>query len=67
MLTGPGGGPGHCGSRRDPVPGILQRVHERLRDGRTVVFRLEAKKSSHSRAARFVHEGLVTALLVGLR
>src|SRR6266436_3607065 len=53
-------------SRRDPVAGILQRVHERLRRRpQRVVFAEGEEEQVIRAAASFVHEGLGTALLVG--
>jgi malate dehydrogenase (oxaloacetate-decarboxylating)(NADP+) len=53
-------------SRRDPVAGILQRVHERLRRRpQRVVFAEGEEEQVIRAAASFVNEGLGTALLVG--
>jgi malate dehydrogenase (oxaloacetate-decarboxylating)(NADP+) len=53
-------------SRRDPVAGILQRVHERLRRRpQRVVFAEGEEEQVIRAAASFVQEGLGTALLVG--
>ncbi len=53
-------------SRRDPVAGVLQRVHERLRRRpQRVVFAEGEEEQVIRAAASFVHEGLGTALLVG--
>src|SRR6266581_670500 len=53
-------------SRRDPVAGVLQRVHERLRRRpQRVVFAEGEEEQVIRAAASFVNEGLGTALLVG--
>src|SRR2546421_177536 len=53
-------------SRRDPVAGVLQRVHERLRRRpQRVVFAEGEEEQVIRAAASFVHEELGTALLVG--
>src|SRR4029077_10230528 len=53
-------------SRRDPVAGFLQRVHERLRRHPQRVIYAECEEAQCSRAAmRFVEQVLGTALLVG--
>jgi malate dehydrogenase (oxaloacetate-decarboxylating)(NADP+) len=53
-------------SRRDPVAGFLQRVHERLRRRPQRVVFAEGEEEQVIRAAlSFVEEGLGTALLVG--
>jgi malate dehydrogenase (oxaloacetate-decarboxylating)(NADP+) len=53
-------------TRRDPVAGVLARVHERLRrQPKRVVF-AEGEEEAVIRAAlSFVHQGLGTAVLVG--
>ncbi len=53
-------------TRRDPVAGVLQRVHERLRRRpQRVVFAEGEEEQVIRAAASFVHQGLGTALLVG--
>jgi malate dehydrogenase (oxaloacetate-decarboxylating)(NADP+) len=53
-------------SRRDPVAGFLQRVHERLRRRPQRVVFAEGEEEQVIRAAlSFVEQGLGTALLVG--
>jgi malate dehydrogenase (oxaloacetate-decarboxylating)(NADP+) len=53
-------------SRRDPVAGILQRVHQRLRRRpQRVVFAEGEEEQVIRAAASFVHQGLGSALLVG--
>src|SRR6266705_1658387 len=53
-------------SRRDPVAGVLQRVHERLRRRPPRVVFAEGEGEQVIRAAMsFVEQGLGTALLVG--
>src|SRR3954453_9315467 len=53
-------------SRRDPVAGFLQRVHERLRRRPQRVVFAEGEEEQVIRAAMsFVEQGLGTALLVG--
>ena len=53
-------------SRRDPVAGFLQRVHERLRRRPQRVVFAEGEEEQVIRAATsFVEQGLGTALLVG--
>src|SRR6266576_607863 len=53
-------------SRRDPVAGVLQRVHERLRRRpQRVVFAEGEEEQVIRAAASFVEQGLGTALLVG--
>jgi malate dehydrogenase (oxaloacetate-decarboxylating)(NADP+) len=53
-------------SRRDPVAGFLQRVHERLRRRPQCVVFAEGEEEQVIRAAMsFVEQGLGTALLVG--
>ena len=53
-------------SRRDPVAGFLQRVHERLRRRPQRVVFAEGEEEQVIRAAMsFVNQGLGTALLVG--
>jgi malate dehydrogenase (oxaloacetate-decarboxylating)(NADP+) len=53
-------------SRRDPVAGVLQRVHERLRRRpQRVVFAEGEEEQVIRAAASFVQQGLGTALLVG--
>src|SRR5438445_3147713 len=53
-------------SRRDPVPGVLARVFERLRrTPKRVVFAEGEEEQVIRAAASFVHQGLGTALLVG--
>jgi malate dehydrogenase (oxaloacetate-decarboxylating)(NADP+) len=53
-------------SRRDPVAGVLQRVHERLRRRpQRVVFAEGEEEQVIRAAASFVRQGLGTALLVG--
>ena len=53
-------------SRRDPVAGFLQRVHERLRRHPQRVVFAEGEEEQVIRAAMsFVEQGLGTALLVG--
>ncbi len=54
-------------ARRDPVAGILQRVHQRLRRRpQRVVFAEGEEEQVIRAAASFVHEGFGTALLVGV-
>src|SRR4051812_5070782 len=53
-------------TRRDPVAGVLSRVHERLRrQPRRVVFAEGEEENVIRAAAAFVEQGLGTALLVG--
>jgi malate dehydrogenase (oxaloacetate-decarboxylating)(NADP+) len=53
-------------SRRDPVAGVLQRVHDRLRRRPQRVVFAEGEEEQVIRAASsFVQQGLGTALLVG--
>src|SRR5947207_14359746 len=53
-------------SRRDPVAGVLSRVHERLkRAPRRVVFAEGEEEQVIRAATAFVEQGLGTALLVG--
>jgi malate dehydrogenase (oxaloacetate-decarboxylating)(NADP+) len=56
----------HLRSRRDPVAGFLQRVHDRLRRRPQRVVFAEGEEEQVIRAAlSFVEQGLGTALLVG--
>jgi malate dehydrogenase (oxaloacetate-decarboxylating)(NADP+) len=53
-------------TRRDPVAGVLARVHERLkRQPKRVVFAEGEEENVIRAAASFVEQGLGTALLVG--
>src|SRR5881392_2721330 len=53
-------------TRRDPIAGVLSRVHERLRrQPQRVVFAEGEEEKVIRAAASFVHQGLGTALLVG--
>jgi malate dehydrogenase (oxaloacetate-decarboxylating)(NADP+) len=53
-------------SRRDPIAGVLQRIHQELRrQPRRVVFAEGEEEQVIRAAASFVHQGLGSALLVG--
>jgi malate dehydrogenase (oxaloacetate-decarboxylating)(NADP+) len=55
-------------TRRDPVAGVLSRVHERLRRApKRVVFAEGEEEQVIRAAAAFVEQGLGSALLVGAR
>ena len=61
-----GGLPPQLRTRRDPVAGVLARVHERLkRQPKRVVFAEGEEEQVIRAATAFVEQGLGTALLVG--